>query len=171
MKRISVLVCLLAAFALPAYADAGHSQVNEPGRWSLGAMLGTPTGFTAKRYLGGSDAFDINLGAAYAPGLRFGVDYLWGLAQLLSNNSALNLDFYLGAGPFVGTLQGPCGGWSWGAACNGDLYVGGRMPIGLEAVFKRVPFTVGLEIAPGLALSAGRTGFLLDSVLIGRVLL
>ena len=104
-------------------------------------------------------------------GLRVGVDYLWGLAQLLSDRSALDLDFYIGAGPFVGSLRGPCGGWEWGTTCNGDLYLGGRVPIGLEAVFKRAPVAVGLELAPGLAFSAGRSGFLLDTVLTLRVLL
>ena len=45
------------------------------------------------------------------------------------------------------------------------------MPIGLEAVFKRAPIALGLELGPGLAFSAGRADFLLDAVLTLRVLL
>lgn len=171
IPRPAIACLAVVALALPALGSNGQSAVSEPGRWSLGVDLGTPTGISAKRYLGGANAFDLNLGFAYAPGLRFGADYLWGLAQLLPDRSALSLDFYIGAGPFVGTLRGPCGGWQWGTACNGDLYVGGRVPIGLEAVFKRVPVAIGLELAPGLAFSAGQTGFLLDTVLTLRVLL
>ncbi len=166
------LLALLALVSSAALADAQTAPVSEPARWALGVTLGEPTGFSAKRYLGGKDAFDINIDPIYGPGFRVGADYLWGLAQFLQDRSALDLNFYLGVGPFVGTLQGPCDGFgNWRYNCNGDIYAGARMPIGLEALFKRAPFTVGLEVAPGIAFAPGRVGFIFDVSLVGRVLL
>ena len=148
--------------------DGGY----EPARWGLGLRLGEPTGFTVKRYLGGRNAWDFNLDAVYGPGLRVGVDYLWGLAQLLVDRSSLDLNVYVGLGPFVGVLQGPCGGLdNWHRGCDGDVYFGGRVPIGIEALFRNVPFTLGLEVAPGIAVAPGRAGFLVDASLIVRILL
>ena len=173
MLRVLAVAALL--LALPARADEGTVQtfsVHEPARWSVGLMLGAPTGISLKRYLGGRNAFDLNAAAAYGPGLRLGADYLWGLAELLGDRSGANLDFYLGAGGFVGTLQGPCAGYGyWRDTCNGDLFAGVRMPVGLELVFKRVPISLGLEVAPGIAFAPGRAGFMLDASLLVRVLL
>ncbi len=170
------LPALVLCTSVRALADSASGvqtrPVNEPARWALGLTLGEPTGISAKRYLGGRNSFDLNIDAAYGPGLRIGADYLWGLAQLLSDRSSVDLDVYLGVGPFVGTLQGPCENFgTWRHDCNGDLYAGGRMPLGIEAVFQRVPVTLGLELAPGLAFAPGRAGFLLDASLMARVLL
>ncbi len=177
MRRLIVLFISAASLCLAtgAYANSTGVEtlsVSEPARWALGVKIGEPTGVSVKRYLGGRNAFDANVDFVYGPGFRVGADYLWGLAQLLSDRSTADLNFYLGAGPFVGTLQGPCDGFGgWRRECNGDLYVGGRMPIGLEAVFKRVPVTIGLEVGPGLAFAPGRAGFLFDTSLLARVLL
>lgn len=106
---------LLAAACAALIAGAARSEtaistqaVAEPDRWSAGLMIGDPFGITFKRYLG-RDAVDLDLGVAYGPGLRFGADYLWGLAQLAPGSSALGLVLYLGAGPFIGALERPCG--------------------------------------------------------------
>ena len=151
MARVLAIAAVFVSLSSPARADSTSGEiqtvpVSEPARWALGVSLGEPTGFTAKRYLGGRNAFDLNIDAAYGPGLRLGADYLWGLAQLLTDRSAADLNVYLGAGAFVGTLTGPCAGFGkWRDDCNGDFYVGGRMPIGIEVVFKRAPFSLGLE--------------------------
>ena len=170
----SALPAVLLCLSLGAQAGPPGDQappVSEPARWAMGLRVGAPTGFTIKRYLGGRNAWDFNIDAIYGPGLRVGADYLFGIAQLMTDRSTLDLDIYIGLGPFVGTLRGPCGGFdNWRQICNGDIYVGGRVPIGLEAVFRTVPFTLGLEVAPGLAFAPGRVGFLLDANLIFRVL-
>ena len=169
------VVALLACLAFAARAESGLGQgssMYEPPRWALGLSLGEPTGLSIKRYLGGRNAFDLNLDAVYGPGLRFGADYLWGLAQLLSDRSSLNLDVYLGLGAFVGALRGPCGGfYNWRGDCSGDGYVGGRIPLGIEALFRTAPLSVGLEVAPGIAFASGHSGFLLDASLMLRLLL
>jgi hypothetical protein len=133
-------------------------------------MIGDPTGFTFKRYIGGSDAFDIGLGAVYGPGLRFSADYLRDIARMASNPQ-VELDFYAGVGGLVGSLASPCGPGFIDNRCNGDVYAGVRVPFGLELLFNRSPFTLGAEIAPGFAVAPGRAGFLLDFLLAGRVLL
>ena len=168
---------LLLCLSLSARADtavvietAPYTTSDAP-RWGLGMMLGEPTGITLKRYLGGRHAFDVYLGGAYGPGVRVGFDYLWGIARLLSDRSAADLNFYLGVGPFVGVLRGPCGGIdNWRYQCDGDLYAGGRMPIGLELKFRTAPFSLGLEVAPGLAFAPGRAGYIVDASLVARVL-
>jgi hypothetical protein len=168
---------MLAAACVGLFAGAARpgsaistSAVAEPQRWSAGIMLGDPFGLTFKRYLG-RDAFDIDLGAAYGPGLRFGADYLWGLAQLAPASSTLGLVFYLGAGPFIGSFQRPCGPFLGDRCAAGDVYLGGRVPFGLEMIFRRAPVAVGLELAPAIAFAPGEAGFLFDALLTARVLL
>ena len=175
----AIVLCLsLAARADTAVVVEGPGHVvtgpgyYEPSRWALGLSLGEPTGLSIKRYLGGRNAFDINLDAVYGPGFRLGFDYLWGLGQLLNDRSTMNLNVYLGVGPFIGSLRGPCGGfYNWQDTCSGDVYLGGRMPIGIEAVFRNAPITLGLEVAPGVAFAPGRAGILVDASLLLRVLL
>lgn len=175
VRRLALVVSAFLCISTAAVASSGDVEtmpVSESPRWALGVTLGEPTGVSVKRYLGGKNAFDMNIDFVYGPGFRIGADYLWGLAQLLTDRSTADLNFYLGAGPFLGTLQGPCEGFGgWRRDCNGDLYAGGRMPIGLEAVFKRIPITLGLEVAPGIAFAPGRAGFLFDASLVARVLL
>jgi len=168
---------MLAAACAALLAGAARSDtavttqaVSEPERWSVGLMVGDPFGITAKRYLG-RDAVDLDLGLAYGPGLRFGADYLWGLAQLTPGSSTLGLVLYLGAGPFVGALERPCGPFFGDRCAGGGVYLGGRMPLGLEMIFRKAPVAVGLEIAPALAFAPGGAGFLIDALLTARVLL
>jgi hypothetical protein len=138
--------------------------------WGLGLMLGEPTGFSIKRYLG-RDAVHVYLGGAYGPGVRFGADYLFGVAQVLNGGNAW-LDLFVGGGAFVGALRGPCDGINnWQGTCNGDGYLGARMPFGMELRFRNAPLSIGLEVAPGLAFATGRSGLLVDADLALRILL
>ncbi len=165
----AVCSVLLAGGARPESVISTQA-VAEPQRWSAGLTIGDPFGLSLKRYMG-RDAFDIDLGVAYGPGLRFGADYLWGLAQFTPDSSTLGLILYLGAGPFIGSLQRPCGPFFGDRCAGGDLYLGGCVPFGLEMIFRRAPVAVGLEIAPAIAFARGESGFLLDALLTARVLL
>jgi hypothetical protein len=172
-------VCALSLVSLaavrPARADTlviveTPSNTYRAPSWGIGLILGEPTGFSVKRYLG-RDAVHVYLGGAYGPGLRVGFDYLFGLAQLHDGRSA-SLDLFVGLGAFAGALRGPCDGINnWQGTCNGDGYVGARMPIGLELRFRNAPISLGLEMAPGLAFATGRSGLLVDADLALRVLL
>lgn len=161
---------LVFALLLGISSAAGASPVRQPNSNALGFMLGGPTGIGFKHWFGGSDAFDLGVGAG--PGLRVHADYLWGIAQLLSNTSDMQLDFYLGAGGVLGF-----GGYGWcgwydgrrGHYCHDDAYIGARIPIGLDMGLRRAPLSFGLEVAPGLAISPHGAGSLVDAFLFARV--
>jgi len=171
----ALALCLLSMAAQPARADtlvivdAPSTNYRTPA-WGIGLILGEPTGFSVKRYLG-RDAVHVYLGGAYGPGLRVGFDYLFGLARLQEGRNA-SLDLFVGLGAFAGALRGPCGGINnWQGDCNGDGYLGARMPLGLEVRFHNAPISIGLELAPGLAFASGRSGLLVDADLAVRILL
>jgi hypothetical protein len=181
MRRTSPLhllaasVLALVCVAAPrAHADTlviiDRPAQNRAPSWGVGLMLGEPTGLTLKHYLG-RDAVHVYLGGAYGPGVRFGVDYLFGVAQVLGGGNAW-IDLFVGGGAFVGTLRGPCDGINnWQGTCNGDGYLGARMPLGFEVRFRSAPISLGLEVAPGLAVASGRSGLLVDADLALRLLL
>ena len=145
-------------------------QVDRPARWGIGFTLGEPFGLSLKRYLRGANAIDFNAAFVNGPGLRFGIDWLWGLGRI-ERHRKFDIDVYMGVGPFVGAFSGPCSPWFFTDRCNGEVYFGGRVPFGAELLLKEAPVSFGLELAPGLAFSLGRAGFLLDLMLVVRLLL
>lgn len=165
---IAALLCTTPSFARDS-RQSGFDPMDRPARWGLGFMLGDPFGLSLKRYLG-RNAWDVYVAFAYGPGLRFGGDWLGNLARI-EQQRKFDLDVYLGVGPFIGAFQGPCGPGFIADRCNGDLYLGGRVPLGVELLLKEVPLTFGLEVAPGFAVAAGRAGPLLDFLFIVRLLL
>ncbi|MCA1828722.1 MAG: hypothetical protein ABR567_13775 [Myxococcales bacterium] len=167
MRALLLTALLVAAPAMAAPPRGALDTVSRPDRWAVGVMLGDPTGLTLKRYLG-RNAFDAYLGF-WAPGLRFGADYLWNLGRL-AHSPKVDLDLYVGGGAFAGALSGPCGP-GFISCGGGAAYVGGRMPFGAELLLREAPVTFGAEIAPGLAAGNFGAGFLLDFLLIARVLL
>jgi hypothetical protein len=168
MRGIALAVVIASTPAL------AQDQRVRPGthapQWAAGLTLIDPTGITFKRYLGGRDSFDLGVGFLYGPGARFYADYLRDFARVFANPD-LFLDLYAGLGGFVGVLSSPCGPGFLNDRCNGDIYAGARVPLGAEVLFRKAPFTAGLELAPGFAVAPGRAGFLLDFMLIGRALL
>ena len=162
----AALLCTAPAFALES-RQIGLDPVDRPGRYALGLMLGDPFGVSLKRYLG-ANAWDAYVAFAYGPGFRFGGDWLWNLGRL-ERHRKFDLDLYAGVGPFIGTFQGPCGGFF--NRCNGDAYLGARVPLGVELLLTEVPLTFGLEVAPGIGIAAGGPGLLVDFLFLVRLLL
>jgi hypothetical protein len=142
----NALRCCLALFLLAA-PSANAEAVHQPAGWGLGLMLGYPLGLNAKYWLGGANAFDLAVGGG--PGLRFHGDYEWGLAQVLKNKSDLTLDLYLGVGAAVAYASGFCGYYG-NNFCQDRVFVGGRVPFGIDARLRRAPVDFGLELAPGI---------------------
>jgi hypothetical protein len=134
-------------------------------------MLGEPIGLTLKYWTGGANAWDLGFGVG--PGLRVHGDYLWGIAQLLSNTSDLTLDLYVGAGPVLGVSRAWCGtAFHPKRQCHdGSWFVGARVPFGLDARLVRAPVSFGIELAPGLWLGRDFVSGLLDVFLFVRILL
>ena len=168
---IAALLCAVPTFARESRLPLqnGLDPVERPGRWALGFTLGDPFGLSLKRYAG-RNAWDAYVAFAYGPGIRFGGDWLWNLGRI-ERQPKFDIDLYLGVGPFIGAFQGPCGPGFIANRCNGDLYLGGRVPFGVELLLKEAPVTFGLELAPGIAFAAGRAGLLLDFLLAVRFLL
>jgi hypothetical protein len=162
---------LLLVLACATAARAEIPRVSEPQRWGVGFMLGEPTGLNVKRWLGGSDAFDLGFGFALGPGVRFQADYLFGLARVPESSASVNIDVYLGVGPVVGIYSGTCGILAGDRCGGGAVYAGGRIPLGVEAVFKRTPVAVSFELAPGIVGATGGVAGLFDVALMARLLL
>jgi len=163
-----------AALAISLSLAAGAQEpvrhpIVQATRPSLGVTLGDPTGLTFKQYLSSGNAWDVNLGLAYGPGFRLSVDYLWGLTRAVRARQ-LDVNVYLGAGPMIGVLRGPCGPRFFECSGAGDLYVGARVPLGVEVALREAPFVFGIELAPGFAIAA-RGGFVLDFLFAARLLL
>lgn len=160
------LVALVLCLGL-APPSARATAVSHPAGFSLGLMLGDPTGVLMKQDLGGANAWDVGLGVG--PGLRLHGDYLWGLTQLLSDTSTLTLDMYLGAGPVLGIGRGWCGtAYNPRGDCGGGVFGGVRVPFGLDARLTRAPVAFGLELAPGVRVGQNEVSELLDLFLFGR---
>jgi hypothetical protein len=167
------LACALVLAGTPAFAQRAPSD-----RWALGVTIGDPFGVSLKRYNGprrgppggNNTAWDAYAAFAYGPGVRFGGDWLWNLARL-ATEPEFAVDAYAGVGPFVGAFSGPCGPGFIDNRCNGDVYFGARVPLGVEMLLRKAPITFGLELAPGVGFAPGRAGMLLDFLLAVRWLL
>jgi hypothetical protein len=158
-------VLFLAALLLALPASAAPSY---PKQWELGFMLGSPTGLSVKRWMGGATAFDLGVGVG--PGVRFHGDYLLALAEP-ARGPDVSLDLYLGGGAVVGVGRGYCSYYRRGTYCDGDFYVGGRVPLGLDLRLRRAPVAIGLELAPGLVFGPFGAGGIFDAFLYVRFVL
>jgi hypothetical protein len=165
------LLCSAPALARESQLplDSRLQPVDRPDRWGIGFTLGEPFGLTLKRYLG-RNAFDLYAAFAYGPGIRFGGDWLWNLGRI-ERGPKFDLDIYAGVGPYIGEFTSPCGPGFINNSCNGDVYLGGRVPLGVELLLKEAPLTFGIEIAPGIAFAPSRAGLTLDFDLAVRLLL
>ena len=155
-----------AIFLLSA-STAKSEPVNQPQGWGIGLMLGYPLGLTVKNWLGGPNAWDLGIGVG--PGVRFHADYDWGLAQVLTNKTDLTLDLYLGLGGGVAVGSGYCGFYG-DRFCSDKVFVGARVPFGLDFRLRKAPVNFGLELAPGIWVGNYVSG-LLDAFLFVRFLL
>jgi hypothetical protein len=159
----TLLACLVLLLALPA-----HAAVRSLDAWELGLMLGSPTGLTLKKWLGGGSAFDVAVGGG--PGLRFHGDYLLAIAEPVQSRD-VSLDLYLGGGAVVGTGDGFCTYYRSRGYCDGSAYFGGRVPLGLDVRLQKAPVALGLELAPGVIIGRPGADLLLDVFLYVRFVL
>jgi hypothetical protein len=149
---------------LLALVDAPRAEATEVGygrNLGLGFVLGDPTGFVGKYWVGRTNAIDAgfgfygygwgwcnNRGCGGNQSFSFNADYLW---QSNLVRSTAQLDWHIGAG-------GRTIIWNNGNNPNGggNVALGARMPIGLDLMFNNPNFLeVFFELAPILYVAPG----------------
>lgn len=167
---VATLLLVLLGAASPARAQARQSDAPYMGAGNLGIgfQIGSPTGFTAKYYLGGSNAIDAAVGAWF-DSLHLHADYLYEGGDLLGEPT-LRLGWFIGAGGRIvfhdddrrrNNNNDP-------DEDDDDVDLGARFPVGLELRFRELPrFELFVEVAPGMEI-VDDPGLTVDGALGGR---
>lgn len=115
------------------------------GNLGIGAMVGNPTGLSAKYWLGGTSAVDGGVGLSFGKKTNFSIhsDYLFHSDGALVFQDSHPLDVYYGIG---GRME-----------FSDDIELGVRLPLGLAHRFENNGADVFGEIAP-IVDFIGRTG-------------
>ncbi len=129
MRRFLIAACF-GLFSLGMQAqDSGIG---------VGVILGEPTGFSAKTWLSSYDALDAGLAWSITYGwFHIHADYLrhsFGLIEVEEGQ----LPLYYGVGAKIGF--------------GSDIFIGARVPVGLNYLFDGIPLDIFIEIVPGLAI-------------------
>lgn len=105
--------------------------------WGLGLRIGNPTGITAKKYLGSSNALEVALGTNFnEEGFELLAHYLFHFPV----HGAAGLDWYYG---FGGQLQSHDRG---DRDADNDLELGADGLIGLEYTFANAPVSIFSDV-------------------------
>ncbi len=144
-RIVLAIGCVLAAMRAPAEArprPSGGKPFTANKSFGVGLIVGEPTGFSAKYYLGPSTALDFALGEFDEfrddNDLGVHVDFLLHPLVLATTDPFL-LPLYFGLG---GRLVDDDNG-----DANDNLRLGIRGPVGVELDFNRVPIDVFFELA------------------------
>jgi len=134
MKKLLVLVCVLAA-------GAGPVRAQKAGGFGAGAIVGNPTGGTAKFWIDENNALDAGVG--FSTKLAVYGDYLWHAWNLLPQPSEGKLPLYLGVGIQVRTFS--------------TNESGIRAVVGVDYWMPRNPVEFFFEIVPVFRFSPGNS--------------
>lgn len=104
--------------------------------FGIGAILGQPTGISAKYWTTSSTAFDFGLGYSFEKNSRMHLhaDYLFHTKDIF--NSTENFSLYYGPGARLRLVE------------NGDSRLGVRFDVGIVWIPRNTPIDVFIEIAP-----------------------
>ena len=104
--------------------------------FGIGAILGQPTGISAKYWTTSSTAFDFGLGYSFEKNSRMHLhaDYLFHTKDIF--NSTENFSLYYGPGARLRLVE------------NGDSRLGVRFDVGIVWIPRNAPIDVFVEIAP-----------------------
>ena len=136
-------IVLLGVLVVAAWQGVAEAQ----GRpFGLGIQLGSPTGLTAKWYLGGRP-FALQFGLGVIPGgwrddddgVQIHTDVIWH-PVVLARDPAFTLPFYFGVGGRI-LFEDDDG------RDDDDTRVGVRVPVGILMDFNRVPIDIFFEFA------------------------
>ena len=137
-----------ALLALALTTDAQATEVGSSNPFGLGIQLGSPSGLTGKYYLGGrQNAVSFAVGSHYDGGFFSGLwvtgSYDFHMMDLVTED-AFVMPFRIGVGGFLAT-----GSYGFGRY-RGDVYLGARVPFGLDFDFTAAPMQVYVEVAANL---------------------
>lgn len=153
---LSTVVGIVLSFAVTAHAgaDVRRGPYRTDKVFGLGLMIGSPSGLTAKYFLGEPIALQFGLGSSHYghhdhdgrdhghyrnDGLHLHGDVLWHPVVLLENPT-LQLPFYVGVGAQVRSHDDY-------DDHDGHSHLGARVPFGVALDFNRVPIDVFFELA------------------------
>ena len=152
MRHVLVAGSLLLAVTLtPA---AARAQAPAPNGFSLGVVLGDPTGLTLRAGLGERAAIQGHLGFSPFPGdaVALMVDWTYDAVDLLRHNPRTALLFYFGFGAKVQWFSGRYYAWEFhdqhSFPDHSHFGVGARGLVGLRVSFRRAPIDLFFELAP-----------------------
>lgn len=139
--------------ALSLSADAQATEIGNGRNFGLGIQLGSPSGITGKYYLGGRrNAVSLALGSAYDGRFYNGVwitgSYDFHIAELI-DEAELVMPFRVGIGGFLATGQ-----YGWGRYSE-DVFLGVRVPFGLDLDLHSAPVQFYLEVAFDMTIYPG----------------
>jgi hypothetical protein len=146
---------LAALLALAIALSFGQTAFAQKDTWGLGLRFGSPTAFTAKRYIGTKNALDINVGNGpfavydnnYGPyrnnGFSVMINYLWRKPV----TDAQGLEFYYGIGGMLSARSYYYDNKNQ-YRTRGGLGVTGAL--GLEYFIPKAPIALFAEVNPYL---------------------
>ena len=155
---------LLPLLALALGSPAHATEIGSSRPFGLGVQLGAPSGITGKVYLGGRrNAIDFLVGAWYGDAFYdtfYGhATYNWHFPELASGGG-VSIPWRVGVGGWVAS-----GYWGrWGRNDRfGDLWVGARVPIGLDFDLEMAPVQFYIEAALQVSVIPRPLGMDLDA--------
>lgn len=143
--RLAAALCVLAAIAVPAFAEdeldaTAGPRAADKGTFGIGIILGEPTGISAKLYLQDDQALQAGIGFAFiGSGLHLHVDYVFH-PLILQERDSFVLPVYVGPG--VRMIN-----YDRGQRGDHELALGLRAVAGLLFDFKAVPLDAFVELA------------------------
>ena len=152
-QAAAALVCILALYIGLAPATARATSGDASG-FSLGLILGDPSGVTLRNGFGAHSAIQAHLGFSAFPGdgIVVMVDWTYDAWDLMAKNRTAALWFFFGAGAKGAWFTGRYfyykhqGRHSFSDRSHFGL--GARGLVGLRLAFRNSPFDLFLEVAP-----------------------
>ncbi|MCX7678051.1 MAG: DUF3996 domain-containing protein [Spirochaetes bacterium] len=136
MKR-SFLTCIFFTIITSVATSSGAAP-----KVGIGAILGDPSGFTAKLLLNNTDALCFGIGPSGSDGFYLYLDYLRHFRGVFPLNE---LSLYLGAGAGLHHHDEKTKHHE-----EDEVSLEARLPVGISYMFHKVPVEVFLELAPAL---------------------
>jgi hypothetical protein len=156
-------------FAVTLAPAAARAQAHAPNGFSLGGVLGDPTGLTLRAGLGERAAIQAHFGFSPFPGdaVVAMVDWTYDVWDFLRHSPNAALMFYFGFGAKVEWFTGRYYAWEFdhhhSFPDRSHFGLGARGLVGLRVSFRRAPVDLFFELAPvGVIIVVPDTGAYYD---------